>query len=171
MDIDSGEHSQQPAERGQSLGALTAPHGRGERVAHGHVPLERDGDDEPARVVAEGVGDDGDEATRPVGGDQQVVACQLTQPQTHEADVQDEGVGGSEHGEVDVSRVLPHGGPREDDERQHVADGAEQEQHRGHVQLQLLVQPEVVVRHQVLLVWPHVHVVGVSVYGCIKRGE
>ena len=137
--VDGGENDEETDQGNDCLNALTAADRRRQRVTHGHIALEGDGDDEPAGVVADGVPDDADESTSPVGGVPQIVPRQLADPQPHEADVQHEGVGRRQHGQVDVGRILPHGRSREDHQGEHVTDGAEKEQHWRNVQQQLLV--------------------------------
>ena len=107
------QHARQGAHR---LGAVTQRR-RAQRVAHGHVPLDRHDHHQPAGVVAESVADHADRLADPVVRVAQVAAHQLAHPEAQQAGVQHHRVGDRQHRQVHVGGVLAHRAARQDDER------------------------------------------------------
>ena len=132
---------------------------RVQRPTDGHVALERDGDDQPHRVVADRVADGVEQLARPGGVLGRLDARHLADPEAQQAGVQHERVGDGEDGEVEVGGEAAHRAQHQDGERQHVAGGADRQQDRRHVQQQHLVAAVRRVLHQPLLVASHVHLV------------
>ena len=121
------------------------------RVTHGHVSFHRHGDDEPHGIIADRIPEHIDRLTRPLGDVLYVISLQFRHPQSQQSDEQHQSISDGQRRHVQIRRHPSHGRHHEDNEREQVPDGADDEQYRRYVEQQQLVELVFVVLHQLPL--------------------